>query len=228
MQNDNVCEKWCIFPAGASHDQLLLPRRRRKHTTPLSLHTRLTRVSLTTFSKESFMAAESWDELETCLQEAHLCPAVKDLRRPAFVWAHVDQTCDDLATVPGGPRLFAVYGTPAAAGREQSERRRRSIKTKKQKTNCHLKRGVRPEPECSGRQQLHCNYIRFNWISRLAISDVRISMFTFCTSLKTLTPRLRIRVDSVSQPVCTRVTYFECFDDEDLVMQCFLLRMSRM
>lgn len=46
-------------------------------------------------------------------------PAVIDLRRLALVRtvgpgsAHVDQTCDDLATAPGGPRLFAVYRTPA-------------------------------------------------------------------------------------------------------------------
>lgn len=170
------------------------------------------------------MAAESWDELETFV------PAVIDFEatrvslegraRPG--WAGPSRAWQRSC----GPNVWRAHNScrwaPAvcslwnacrrtfkwrSAGGNESEGWRRSMqKTKKMQSQAWRETwaGMFWAPP------LHYSYIRLNWISRLAISDVPISMFTFCASFKTLTPRCALRY-WVSQPVCTRVTYFEWF-----------------
>lgn len=184
------------------------------------------------------MAAESWDELETCLQKADLAPShckgglELDLRWLAVVWRPGQRSFGPNMwrlnnSFQVGPGCFALYGPAwrlrfkwrsAVGGGGRSERWRET----QSQAWCETWAGMFQAPPSLS------NYIRFNWISRLAISDVRISMFTFCTSLKTLTPRHALRYWASQRVVCVCVHVWHILSVlyilATLLMPCFPLK----
>lgn len=110
------------------------------------------------------MAAESWDELETCLQKADLAPPhckgglELDLRRLAVVWGPGQRSCGLNMwrlnnSFQVGPGCFALYG-PAWRLRFKWRSAVGGGDDRKDDERRNHKRGVRPEPECSRRRPL--------------------------------------------------------------------------